>query len=234
MTYLRYLHTVFLLLVPVVVVAQNADNTADLHNYSEHLGRDKASQYYKVNDGNIPKLKKLQSDPLKKYKEALLAQEAMELKQENQVTSGFRLKAYFKEGKLVVKEPETVTLQLDHCPPDMVSNFIIHFPFDKYYLTAKAKQEVQDAYSYFTANPGTHINLAGHTDTMGTDAYNITLSYNRVTTVGKALMAKGVAEGEMTASFHGEHVNVVQGGDQFRNQANRRVEIQILRDVPCN
>lgn len=79
----------------------------------------------------------------------------------------------------------------------------------------------------------TAIRITGHTDRLGDDAYNQTLSERRAETVRHVLEGKGVAGGRMFAAGRGETEPVKQCGEQPRAALiacltpNRRVDITV-------
>ncbi len=67
--------------------------------------------------------------------------------------------------------------------------------------------------------------VTGHTDTVGTAAYNQALSERRATSVKAALVADGVAAGEITTIGVGKTGLLVPTADGVREPQNRRAEI---------
>jgi len=53
-------------------------------------------------------------------------------------------------------------------------------------------------------NPGLKVELQGHTDSKGSDAYNLNLSQKRAEEVVKYLLAKGVSPEQLKAKGYGE------------------------------
>ncbi|WP_126452672.1 OmpA family protein [Sulfuriflexus mobilis] len=71
------------------------------------------------------------------------------------------------------------------------------------------------------------INVVGHTDSQGTDAYNQGLSERRAASVRQYLISKGVNGNVITASGKGESSPVASNATKEGRQQNRRVEIGI-------
>lgn len=74
-------------------------------------------------------------------------------------------------------------------------------------------------------NPGTSINIVGHTDSVGSDAYNNQLSLLRAEHVRDYLAARGVDPSRVTVSGHGESEPIASNGTEEGRSRNRRVEV---------
>ena len=72
------------------------------------------------------------------------------------------------------------------------------------------------------------MELAGHTDNVGSDAYNLKLSQERAEVVRQALIAKGIDGARLTAKGYGA-TNPIHPNDTEEHRAlNRRTELVIL------
>ena len=78
-----------------------------------------------------------------------------------------------------------------------------------------------------TAYPQTTILVAGHTDSTGSEEYNMTLSQKRADSVKNALVQRGVAAQRINAVGYGESQPVGDNETEFGRQQNRRVEVRI-------
>ncbi|MBR3880640.1 MAG: OmpA family protein [Mailhella sp.] len=77
------------------------------------------------------------------------------------------------------------------------------------------------------AYPQTTILVAGHTDSTGSDEYNMKLSQQRADSVKNALVQRGVAPQRISAVGYGEGQPVGDNNTEFGRQQNRRVEVRI-------
>ena len=77
------------------------------------------------------------------------------------------------------------------------------------------------------AYPQTTIFVAGHTDSTGSEEYNMKLSQQRADSVKNALIQRGVAAQRITAVGYGEGQPVGDNQTEFGRQQNRRVEVRI-------
>jgi len=75
--------------------------------------------------------------------------------------------------------------------------------------------------------PDTLVRVEGHTDSVGTDAYNIDLSMRRANSVRTLLVREGVSGDRMQAVGYGESTPVATNDTGAGRQMNRRVEIKI-------
>lgn len=73
----------------------------------------------------------------------------------------------------------------------------------------------------------TIIEVMGHTDSSGTDAYNLELSRRRAQAVGNTLIGKGVASMRVLTEGFGEQYPVASNTTPDGKQLNRRVELRI-------
>jgi len=71
------------------------------------------------------------------------------------------------------------------------------------------------------------INVTGHTDSQGTEAYNQGLSERRAATVKDYLVSKGISANKISTSGSGENTPVASNETAEGRQQNRRVEISI-------
>ena len=76
--------------------------------------------------------------------------------------------------------------------------------------------------------PNIKIEIAGHTDSDGSESFNQKLSQSRVETVKGRLISRGVNANRLTAKGYGETKPLVPNTTDENKQKNRRVEIIIL------
>lgn len=104
---------------------------------------------------------------------------------------------------------------------------MVNFGFDSSNLTAAAKANLDKLAEVLTNNPDTNINIYGHTDSKGTDEYNLNLSDRRAASVKSYLMSKGVASSRMMTMGMGEKEPVATNDTDAGRAENRRVEFAI-------
>ena len=76
--------------------------------------------------------------------------------------------------------------------------------------------------------PNSLIDVYGHTDSTGSDAYNQTLSENRARTVANYLISRGVPAARIRSQGFGETMPVADNATEAGRTKNRRVEIKIV------
>jgi len=76
--------------------------------------------------------------------------------------------------------------------------------------------------------PNSLIDVYGHTDSTGSDAYNQTLSENRARTVANYLASRGVSSARIRSQGFGETMPIADNATESGRSKNRRVEIKIV------
>jgi OmpA-OmpF porin, OOP family len=102
----------------------------------------------------------------------------------------------------------------------------VNFDFDKSTLKPHAKEILDHAVSQIQAHPDLRFQLTGHTDSVGSDAYNQNLSERRVNAVLDYLVQHGVSGHRLDAIGYGESQPVATNETAEGRAQNRRVEIE--------
>lgn len=104
----------------------------------------------------------------------------------------------------------------------------VNFKTDSAELTSESLAILDGVSGTLVANPGIKVEVAGHTDSDGDDAYNKDLSQRRSESVVSYLAGKGVPAENMSAKGYGEE-QPIAGNDSAEGKAqNRRVELNRL------
>ena len=111
---------------------------------------------------------------------------------------------------------------------ETAERFIVFFGFDSVEIPASAASILANAARAAAAKDGVIVDIVGHADTSGSDAYNQALSERRAAAVQQALSSRGVAVDRMTTSGRGENALLIETADGVREPSNRRAEI-VLR-----
>ena len=101
----------------------------------------------------------------------------------------------------------------------------VFFDFDKANVPASASQTLDFVNETAAACNWSQLDVVGHTDRAGSDAYNEGLSQARAQAVADFLVSMGVDRSQISTSWKGESEPRVPTVDGERNPQNRRVEI---------
>ena len=101
------------------------------------------------------------------------------------------------------------------------------FDFNKYTLKPGAREKLAKVAGILLAYPGLKIQLEGHTDSIGSDEYNLKLSDQRAGAVRDYLTSQGVPPNTMTATGMGKADPVASNTTDAGRQKNRRVEMVV-------
>lgn len=104
----------------------------------------------------------------------------------------------------------------------------ILFDFDSYTLRGAAQENLANLAASLNRYPDSDVLIVGHTDSMGQDGYNQTLSENRSGAAMRYLVQQGVDAGRIQAAGLGESEPVASNDTDDGRQANRRVEVAIF------
>jgi OOP family OmpA-OmpF porin len=111
--------------------------------------------------------------------------------------------------------------------PAMPDIYIVYFDWDRVDIRPDAAAVIADVIGDAASMGSPGISVTGHTDLSGSVDYNMDLSLRRADAVRDALIAGGVAAGQITTAGRGEAEPAVPTADGVREQANRRAEIII-------
>ena len=106
-----------------------------------------------------------------------------------------------------------------------VALYGVLFDFNKSTLQPASDAALQPAANLIAANKALKLEVQGHTDNVGNDAYNQTLSEERAKAVVTWLTQHGVAADRLTAKGYGKTKPVADNGSDEGRARNRRVEI---------
>lgn len=101
----------------------------------------------------------------------------------------------------------------------------IQFKFDSFKLQHASFEELDALASWLNNNSSVYIRLSGHTDDIGGDHYNQTLSEKRAQTVALYLQQKGIPAYRIQTKGYGKSKPLVLAADDLARKQNRRVEI---------
>lgn len=103
----------------------------------------------------------------------------------------------------------------------------ITFAYDRADVQPQFQPTLNDVASVLAQYPKTYIDVFGHTDSDGADAYNQTLSERRASAVADYLVTRGVQSARIATRGFGETQPIASNATAEGKASNRRVEIKI-------
>jgi outer membrane protein OmpA-like peptidoglycan-associated protein len=144
------------------------------------------------------------------------------------------LRQFGVRGKYKFGEPEAAPAPAAaYIPPPVVApkpastarSYQVFFDFNKSDLTPQAVTIVDTAAKNAGPAKVTEIDVTGHTDTVGSDAYNLRLSRRRAEAVATELEKQGIPSSEIAIFAKGKKDLLVPTADGVKEPQNRRVQI---------
>lgn len=105
--------------------------------------------------------------------------------------------------------------------------FLFYFISGTTKLTKESEAHISSIVEAIKKRTTYEISVIGHTDTTGTDAYNMKLSAQRAQVVKDFLVSKGISEESITTSYHGKRDLLIPTADNVSEPKNRRVEVVV-------
>ncbi len=106
---------------------------------------------------------------------------------------------------------------------------LVFFDYDRDELRNESRPELNRAAEFLRSHPQLHAEIAGHTDSVGSPAYNRGLSRNRAEAVRRFLVTQGIDAARLSAGGYGEEQPVDDNGTDDGRARNRRVEMRVGR-----
>jgi peptidoglycan-associated lipoprotein len=104
----------------------------------------------------------------------------------------------------------------------------IHFDFDRYDLTATARELLADKAYFLKKYPSLNILIEGHCDERGTNEYNLALGERRANAAKQYLMSLGITESRIATMSYGEERPLDPGHNEAAWAKNRRDHFEIV------
>ena len=101
------------------------------------------------------------------------------------------------------------------------------YDFDSDVVKPTARQNLRALATSLEKYPESDLLILGHTDSVGTDAYNKSLSVRRADAAAEYLVSRGVARSRIGTGGLGEEEPVATNADAAGRRRNRRVEVAI-------
>jgi OOP family OmpA-OmpF porin len=123
-----------------------------------------------------------------------------------------------------------VTVDENGCPERGQVLFVlddVHFAFDSATLSDSARSVLEEAVTTLQRNPSISLSIEGHTDSVGSDAYNQKLSERRAQAVADFLISRGIPASRLSVVGHGESRPIADNSTADGRARNRRVEFVV-------
>jgi len=111
--------------------------------------------------------------------------------------------------------------------PGPPARFVLYFEDDSDTLTADSQARLDEVVRSVAERRAIDVSIIGHTDTVGTRAYNFRLGLRRALRVQEAIRALPIGESILRIDSHGKDAPLVQTGDNVPEPRNRRVEVTV-------
>ena len=162
----------------------------------------------------------LEAELAKKHSETMM-QEAKEARMKTE-------EALAQKQQIEKELAELQAKQTDRGAVITLGNIL--FEFDKSALLPGGFFAIDKLSDFLKKYPSRNLSIEGHTDSRGSDMYNLGLSQQRANSVFSALMQRGVESSRMTQKGHGKQYPVASNETKAGRQQNRRVEVIILNE----
>jgi OmpA-OmpF porin, OOP family len=140
------------------------------------------------------------------------------------------LRNFTKDGQLVDKNITLAPIEValvEENTKIILNN--IFFDFDKSILKSESFPELKRIAALMKEKPTMQVEISGHTDPTGPEAYNLGLSERRAKAVSKYLTEQGVGSDRIKTTYFGETQLLDTSNTREGNRKNRRVEFKILK-----
>lgn len=121
-------------------------------------------------------------------------------------------------GVDVIREGDNIQLQMPSA---------ITFDTGQSVIKPDFRPVLDDISNTLSQYESTIVNIAGHTDNVGTDSSNQTLSVNRASSVRAYMSSRGVIPQRILTAGYGESMPIADNSTESGRQENRRVEITL-------
>jgi outer membrane protein OmpA-like peptidoglycan-associated protein len=141
----------------------------------------------------------------------------------------------YKTQKKLLTSPDKKTLVQDTIWMDMLTNqkIILHniyYDFNKYNILPEAAKELDRLVSLMNQNPGMNVELSSHTDSRGTEGYNLRLSELRAKAAADYVISKGISKDRIKWKGYGKSRLInkcLEPCTPAQQRENRRTELFI-------
>lgn len=123
--------------------------------------------------------------------------------------------------------PAGFKVDADGCP--LTATLHLKFMTNSNNVDAEGTEKVNAFAAFLKDSPAYKATIVGHTDNVGSDAFNQKLSEKRAEKVKSMLVDQGVSADRLSASGKGETMPVVSNATKADRAMNRRIEVELIK-----
>jgi len=137
-----------------------------------------------------------------------------------------------KEGLAMLAQARKLAQEAEACAPGKPKEIVVlkgvNFAFNSAELTPQSKGILNEWVARIKGDKTIRVEVAGHTDSIGSDAYNQQLSQRRAKSVVDYFVSQGVSIDRLKAVGYGKTKPVASNKTEEGRAENRRVELHIF------
>ncbi|HEX9949278.1 MAG TPA: OmpA family protein [Thermodesulfobacteriota bacterium] len=137
-----------------------------------------------------------------------------------------------KEGLAMLAQARKLAQEAEACAPGKPKEIVVlkgvNFAFNSAELTPQSKGILNEWVARIKSDTTIRVEVAGHTDNIGSDAYNQQLSQRRAKSVVDYFVSQGVSVDRLKAVGYGKTKPVASNKTEEGRAENRRVELHIF------
>lgn len=148
---------------------------------------------------------------------------------------GYLLYSEYFNIEASVESPDPVHRTIHLIPirvGSMTNLYNIFFETGSYHILEASEDELSQLYDLLQQNPSLQVEIQGHTDNVGNEAFNLQLSDQRARSVVEYLTGKGIDSSRLTSKGYGYQVPLESNDTEKGRSRNRRTTIRITGVLP--
>jgi len=128
----------------------------------------------------------------------------------------------------IAKANEARTQAIKNCKVEIIKLEGVYFDNDSAKLRPASVATLDKAVAALNRRASISVEVAAHTDSSGSNAYNLALSERRAASVKNYLVAHGIDASRLSSRGYGESQPVVSNASKEGRAKNRRVELRVM------
>ncbi len=207
------------------MMPKEQNNTAV--SYKEHIAEENKS----IEPSLKEEAHQIVAETVSKEKKDEVVSHETNISDENQTLETVVKKENIKEVQAKTQKENTKEVQAD-CQTrinDLLKKEKIHFDYNKAHIQSQSYALLDKIAEVFKSCSQLHLLVAGHTDSDGSEAYNLKLSQKRADAVKGYLVKKGLDSDHLVSLGYGEFSPLVANNSAKNKARNRRIEFHIVK-----